>query len=150
MEQLNQESVAKRNASIPAFGPGDQVRVWCRIIERDRVRLTPFEGIVVRRRGAGMSETFIVRRITHGEGVERVFPIHAPIIDKIELLQQGKPRRARLYFLRTRVGKVRIATVQTTGPAKSSQPASPEPAATSSPERQPDAARPERAASPTA
>ena len=98
----------------PIFGPGDQVRVWCRILERDRVRLSPFEGVVVRRRGAGASESFTVRRMTYGEGVERVFPLHAPIVERIDVIKRGKVRRARLYYLRRKIGKTRIATDDTT------------------------------------
>ncbi len=101
---------AYRKDKVPAFGPGDQIRVWYRIMERDRVRQAPFEGIVLRRRGAGVSETFTVRRVTHGEGVERIFPIHAPVLERIEVLRRAKVRRARLYFLRTKVGKIRIAS----------------------------------------
>lgn len=105
---------------VPEFGPGDQVRVWCRIIERDRVRLAPFEGLVIRRRGSGISESFTVRRITHGEGVERIFPIHAPVLDRIEVLRRGRVRRARLYYLRTKIGKIRIAAAEPGGPTKPS------------------------------
>jgi len=111
----------QRKADVPEFGPGDQVRVWCRIMEQDRVRLSPFEGVVVRRRGSGLSETFTVRRITYGEGVERVFPVHAPVLDRIEVLRRGKVRRARLYYLRRKVGKTRIASAE---PGRADQPAS--------------------------
>ena len=107
-------------APAPAFGPGDQVRVWCRILERDRVRQVPFEGTVVRRRGAGFGETFTVRRVTHGEGVERVFPVLAPVLERIEVLRRSKVHRERLYFLRTKVGKTRFAEADAGGPAKSS------------------------------
>ena len=93
---------------LPEFGPGDQVRVWYRIIEHNRVRQAPFEGLVIRRRGSGLSETFTVRRITHGEGVERIFPVHAPVLERIDVLRRGKVRRARLYYLRAKVGKTRI------------------------------------------
>jgi large subunit ribosomal protein L19 len=107
---LNKFSEGKfmRKTGLPQFGPGDQVRVWFKIVERDRVRLAPFEGVVIRRRGAGLSETFTVRRITHGEGVERVFPLHAPALDRIEVLRRARVRRARLYFLRAKVGKTRL------------------------------------------
>lgn len=108
----------QRKANIPEFGPGDQVQVWCRIMEQDRVRLSPFEGVVIRRRGSGISETFTVRRITYGEGVERVFPVHAPVLERIEVLRRGKVRRARLYYLRRKVGKTRIASAETGGAAK--------------------------------
>ncbi|MBI3319838.1 MAG: 50S ribosomal protein L19 [Candidatus Omnitrophica bacterium] len=102
-----------RKSSLPTFKSGDEVRVWCRIMERDRVRVVPFEGVVIRRRGAGFSQTCTVRRITHGEGVERVFPLHAPVVERIELLRRTKVRRARLYFLRRRVGKTRFADADT-------------------------------------
>lgn len=101
-----------RKTGLPQFGPGDQVRVWFKIVERDRVRLAPFEGVVIRRRGCGVSETFTVRRITHGEGVERVFPLHAPALDRIEVLRRARVRRARLYFLRAKVGKTRLAEAE--------------------------------------
>ena len=115
------EFLAGRKVSLPTFGTGDQVRVWTRIVERDRTRLAQFEGIVIRRRGAGANETFIVRRVTHGEGVERVFPINGPMIDKIEVLQQARPPRSRLYFLRTKIGKTRIASAQPGGPSKAKE-----------------------------
>lgn len=111
---------AQQKSDIPDFGAGDQVRVWCKIIEQDRVRLSPFEGVVIRRRGSGLTETFTVRRVTFGEGVERVFPAHAPVIDRIEVLRTGKVRRARLYFLRTKIGKTRIASAEERGAAKPS------------------------------
>ena len=91
-----------------AFTPGDEVRVWHRILEQGKERLGQFEGTVIRVRGTGSSKTFTVRRITHGEGVERVFPVDSKTIARIEVLRQGKVRRARLYFLRTVVGKTRI------------------------------------------
>ena len=116
--QLQQALKGFRKTNVPEFGPGDHIRVWCRIIERDRVRLTPFEGLVIRRRGSGLSETCTVRRLTHGEGVERVFPIHAPVLERIEMIRRGKVRRARLYFLRTKVGKTRIASAETGEAAK--------------------------------
>lgn len=112
MEQLEQVTRAQLKAGLPQFGAGDQVRVWYRIVERERMRLAPFEGLVIRRRGSGLSETFTVRRVTHGEGVERGFPLHAPVLDRIEVLGRAKTRRARLYFLRDKVGKTRLAPHQ--------------------------------------
>ena len=103
----------------PQFGPGDQVRVWYKIQEKDRVRVAPFEGLVIRRKGAGISETFTVRRMTYGEGVERVFPIHAPVLDRVEVLRRGKVKRARLYYLRTKVGKIRIGAADAQSVAES-------------------------------
>src|SRR3989338_7426510 len=91
------------------FTPGDDVRVWFKILEQGKERLGPFEGIVIRIRGSGPSKTFTVRRLTHGVGVERVFPFDAPIIDRVELLRSGKTKRSRLYFLRHVVKKTRLA-----------------------------------------
>ena len=112
MEWLKHVTQGQEKSKLPEFGSGDQVRVWYRIIEQEKVRLSPFEGIVIRRRGSGISSSFTVRRITHGEGVERVFPLHAPVLERIEVLRRGRVRRARLYFLRTRVGKTRIASAE--------------------------------------
>ena len=100
--------VKKKNDEprIVDFGPGDTVKVHVKIQEEEgKVRLQIFEGVVLRKRGGGVSETFTVRRVTHGEGVERIFPVHSPIIDRIELIKSGKVRRARLYYLRDRKGK---------------------------------------------
>lgn len=91
--------------SIPEIAIGDTAKVYCRIKEGDKERIQLFEGTVIARKGAGVSETFTVRRITHGVGVERVFPIHSPNVDKVEIVRHGKVRRAKLYYLRDRVGK---------------------------------------------
>ena len=101
-----------------AFGPGDEVRVWYRILEQGKERLGQFEGIVIRCRGSGPSSTFTVRRVTHGEGVERVFPFDAKIISRIEVLRRGRVRRSRLYYLRTVIGKTRIASAGTESSAE--------------------------------
>ncbi len=91
---------------IPNFGPGDTVRVHVKVVEGTRERVQPFEGVVIRRRGGGLNENFTVRRIaSHGIGVERTFPIHAPRVDHIEVLRNGRVRRAKLYFLRGRTGR---------------------------------------------
>ena len=100
------------------FGPGDEVRVWYRIQEQGKERLGQFEGIVIRCRGSGVSRTFTVRRVTYGEGVERVFPIDAKIITRIEVLRKGKVKRSRLYFLRRVIGKTRIASAEGLGGAQ--------------------------------
>ena len=89
--------------SVAAFRPGDTVRVFVKIIEGERTRLQPFEGIVISRRGAGISSTFTVRRVSYGEGVEKVFPVHAPTVDRIEVLKRGSVKRAKLYYLRQAV-----------------------------------------------
>jgi large subunit ribosomal protein L19 len=92
-------------SDIPAFRPGDTLRVHVKVIEGQRERIQVFEGVVIRRRGTGVSETFIVRKISNGVGVERTFPIHSPKIDKIEVMRRGKVRRAKIYYLRELRGK---------------------------------------------
>ncbi len=91
------------------FSPGDEIRVWYRIAEQGKERLGQFEGVVIRYRGSGFSKTFTVRRVTHGEGVERVFPVDSKTVSRIEVLRRGKVKRSRLYFLRRVIGKTRIA-----------------------------------------
>ncbi|RXK18968.1 50S ribosomal protein L19 [Macrococcus sp. DPC7161] len=90
---------------IPAFRPGDTLKVHVRIVEGTRERIQVFEGVVIKRRGGGISETFTVRKISYGVGVERTFPVHTPKIEKIEVLRRGKVRRAKLYYLRSLRGK---------------------------------------------
>ncbi|MBL9137761.1 MAG: 50S ribosomal protein L19 [Verrucomicrobiales bacterium] len=89
----------------PTFRVGDNVRVHTKVVEGDKERIQIFAGVVIGRRGHGINETFTVRRISYGEGVERVFPIHSPRIDKVEIERQGSVRRAKLTYLRKRVGK---------------------------------------------
>jgi large subunit ribosomal protein L19 len=102
---LDQIEGAQLRDDIPDFGPGDTVRVHVRVIEGGRERTQAFEGVVIARKGGGIRETFTVRKISFGVGVERIFPVHAPIIQKIEVLRRGDVRRAKLYYLRDRVGK---------------------------------------------
>jgi large subunit ribosomal protein L19 len=90
---------------VPEFGPGDNVRVSVRVIEGGRERIQVFEGVVIGRSGGGLRETFTVRKLSFGVGVERIFPVHAPIIQSIEVTRRGDVRRAKLYYLRDRVGK---------------------------------------------
>jgi large subunit ribosomal protein L19 len=90
---------------IPSFKPGDTLRVHVKVREGNRERIQVFEGVVIKRRGAGISETFTVRKISYGVGVERTFPIHSPKIDKIEVTRRGRVRRAKLYYLRNLTGK---------------------------------------------
>lgn len=92
-------------SDIPQFGPGDTVKVHVKVKEGNRERIQVFEGIVLKRQNGGLRETFTVRKIAYGVGVERTFPVHSPIIDKIEVVRRGKVRRAKLYYLRKRVGK---------------------------------------------
>ncbi len=101
-EQLD-KLVAKR--AIPEFSHGDTVKVWVRIQEGNKERLQAYEGVVIARTGGGLQESFTVRKISYGEGVERVFPVHSPNIDRIEVLKRGKVKRAKLYYLRDRRGK---------------------------------------------
>ena len=91
--------------SIPEFRPGDTVKVHVKVVEGSRERIQVFEGAVIRRRGGGLGETFTVRRVSYGVGVERTFPLHSPRIDKIQVVKRGRVRRARLYYLRKLRGK---------------------------------------------
>jgi len=90
---------------IPEFAPGDSVRVHVRVVEGSRERIQVFEGVVIRRQGSGVRETFTVRKVSFGVGVERTFPLHSPILARIERASRGDVRRAKLYYLRDRVGK---------------------------------------------
>ena len=90
---------------VPAFGPGDNVKVHVRVVEGTRERIQVFQGNVIRRQGSGVRETFTVRKVSFGVGVERTFPVHSPIIARIEVVTLGDVRRAKLYYLRDRVGK---------------------------------------------
>lgn len=113
-------------AAPPAkFKTGDEVRVWFKILEQGKERLGQFEGLVIRTRGSGYSKTFTVRRVTHGEGVERVFPFDSKTISRIEVLRPGQVKRSRLYYLRAVIGKTRIAA----GEAMEEKRAAPEGAA---------------------
>jgi large subunit ribosomal protein L19 len=101
-------------SDVPAFAPGDSVRVHVKVREGEKERIQLFAGVVIARRGGGARETFTVRKISGGIGVERVFPLHSPIIDKIDVERQGAVRRAKLYYLRERKGKAaRIDEKQT-------------------------------------
>ena len=102
IDTLEQEQVKKE---IVPFVPGDTVRIHVKVVESGRERIQVFEGAVIRRRGGGLSETFTVRRVSHGVGVERTFPLHTPKIEKIEIIRRGRVRRARLYYLRKLRGK---------------------------------------------
>ena len=102
IESITQEQL--RN-DIPEFRPGDTVRVHARVVEGERERIQLFEGVVIKRRGTGISETYTVRKISNGVGVERTFPIHTPRVAKLEVVRFGKVRRAKLYYLRELHGK---------------------------------------------
>jgi len=90
---------------IPDFGPGDTLRVHVRVVEGNRKRIQLFEGVVIKRQGSGVRETFTVRKLSFSVGVERTFPVHSPILEKIEVVKRGDVRRAKLYYLRDRIGK---------------------------------------------
>ena len=106
---------------VPNFRPGDTLRVHVRVVEGSRSRVQVFQGVVIRRQGSGLRETFTVRKISFGVGVERTFPVHTPIIDKIEVVTRGDVRRAKLYYLRDRTGKVaKIKEKQKTLPNRTS------------------------------
>jgi large subunit ribosomal protein L19 len=105
MNTLDQVEDAYKRDDIPEFGPGDTVRVNVRVVEGGRERIQTFEGNVIARDGGGLRETFTVRKISFGVGVERIFPVHAPIISSIDVVRRGKVRRAKLYYLRDRVGQ---------------------------------------------
>ena len=105
MNDLQYVERAYLRDDVPDFRPGDTVKVHVRVVEGGRERVQVFEGVVLARDGGGLSETFTVRKISFGIGVERVFPTHAPIIQKIEVVRRGRVRSAKLYYLRGRVGK---------------------------------------------
>ena len=107
IEEIEREHMAELTAekSVPDFQPGDTVKVNVKVIEGSRERIQAFEGVCIARAGGGLNENFTVRKISYGEGVERVFPIHSPLVDSIELMRRGRVRRAKLYYLRGRTGK---------------------------------------------
>jgi large subunit ribosomal protein L19 len=107
LQQLEKEQVAKLSAGreIPDFQPGDTVLVNVKVVEGERTRIQAYEGVCIGRAGSGLNENFTVRKISYGEGVERVFPLYAPMIDSIKVVRRGKVRRAKLYYLRGRRGK---------------------------------------------
>src|SRR3984893_11280215 len=90
---------------VPAFGPGDMLKVHVRVVESGKERVQIFQGVVIRRQGSGIRETFTVRKVSFGVGVERTFPVHSPILSKVEVITRGDVRRAKLYYLRQRTGK---------------------------------------------
>ena len=102
---INEVSAPQLKQDIPSFKVGDGVRVHTKVREGDKERIQIFAGIVIARKGGGVNEAFTVRRISYGEGVERVFPLHSPAVEKVEIISSGKVRRAKLYYLRDRVGK---------------------------------------------
>ena len=119
IQQIEQQLIASLTAerAVPEFRPGDTLRVNVRVIEGTRERVQAFEGVCIARRNRGVNSSFTVRKISYGEGVERVFPLYSPRIDSVDVVRRGKVRRAKLYYLRDRRGKsARIAERRTERP----------------------------------
>ena len=120
MSLIDQIEAAQKKDVKVQFKAGDTVRVFFKVVEGGNERIQAFEGVVIQRKGTGLTETFTVRKISFGVGVERIFPIHSPRIDKIQVIRQGKVRRAKLYYLRDLAGKAaRISEVQNKQQAES-------------------------------
>jgi large subunit ribosomal protein L19 len=118
IKELEQEQMTKLAAgkTIPPFEPGDTVLVNVKVVEGERTRIQAYEGVCIGRSGSGLNENFTVRKISYGEGVERVFPLYSPLVDSIKVVRRGKVRRAKLYYLRGRRGKsARITEKQDRG-----------------------------------
>ena len=114
MDLIRSIEQAQLKKDIPSFKPGDTVKVYVKVVEGNRERLQAFEGVVIKRKGGGIAETFTVRRVSFGIGTERVFPLHSPRIDRIKVVRRGRVRRAKLYYLRERTGKAaRIKELRT-------------------------------------
>ncbi len=107
IQEIEREQIARLTAErpIPDFGPGDTVRVNLKVIEGNRERIQAFEGVVIAKKNRGINSSFTVRKISYGEGVERIFPLYSPRIESIEVIRKGRVRRAKLYYLRGRTGK---------------------------------------------
>jgi large subunit ribosomal protein L19 len=118
LETIEREEIARvtQGKEIPDFAPGDTLKVNVKVVEGDRTRIQAYEGVCIGRSGKGLNESFTVRKISYGEGVERVFPLYSPMLDSIEVVRRGKVRRAKLYYLRARRGKkARISERQEMG-----------------------------------
>ena len=119
IEKIEQDQIAKLTADgkVPDFAPGDTVKVNVKVVEGTRERVQAFEGVCIARKNRGLNSSFTVRKISYGEGVERVFPLYSPRIDSVELIRRGDVRRAKLYYLRGRRGKSARIAEKTTGAA---------------------------------
>ena len=102
---IDELGAATKRDDLPAFRAGDSLKVHVRVVEGNRSRIQVFQGVVIRRQGGGIRETFTVRKVSFGVGVERTFPVHTPVVEKIEVVTRGDVRRAKLYYLRDRTGK---------------------------------------------
>src|SRR5215471_4954343 len=120
LKQIEQEQITKLSAGkeIPDFAPGDTLVVNVKVREGDRTRVQAYEGVCIARSGGGLNESFTVRKISYGEGVERVFPLYSPMVDSIKVLRRGKVRRAKLYYLRDRRGKSARIAERSDGPSE--------------------------------
>ena len=124
IEALDREQIAKldQKRQVPDFQPGDTLQVNVKVVEGERTRVQAYEGVCIARSGAGINENFTVRKISYGEGVERVFPIYSPMIESVKVVRRGKVRRAKLYYLRDRRGKsARIVERAETADAKAAR-----------------------------
>jgi len=140
IQQLEQEQIAQlaERRPIPEFGPGDTVRVSVKVVEGTRERVQAFEGVCIARKNRGINSAFTVRKISYGEGVERVFPLYSPQITEIEVMRRGRVRRAKLYYLRGRTGKAARITERRDEPsAKSAKAAKGAPGAPGAKTREP-------------
>lgn len=113
IEQIEKEQIEKLGKTVPEFSAGDTLRVHVKVIEGTRERIQVFEGLCIGRSNAGLNSAFTVRKLSFGEGVERVFPLFSPVVDKIEVVRRGDVRRAKLYYLRGRTGKSARITEKT-------------------------------------
>src|SRR5438874_1585798 len=121
LKQIEQEQITKLAKDIPDFAPGDTVIVNVKVREGDRTRVQAYEGLCIARSGGGINESFTVRKISYGEGVERVFPLYSPMIDSIKVVRRGKVRRAKLYYLRGLRGKKARITEKQEGGAEAAE-----------------------------
>src|SRR5438093_12260774 len=123
MHTLDNVDAASLRSDVPNFRPGDTLKVHVRVVEGNKSRIQVFQGVVIRRQGAGVRATFTVRKVSYGVGVERTFPLHTPVIERIEVLSRGDVRRAKLYYLRDLRGKkARIKEKRDRGPAATGTP----------------------------
>lgn len=129
MEKIKMIEAQYSKKDLPKFNVGDMVKVMIKIAEADKVRLHPFEGIVIAKKGTGINSSFTVRKVSYGEGIERVFLVCSPIIEKIEVVRKGKTKRAKLYYIRKKIGKEAMEISPTDIAAKDDKPSKISPSA---------------------